>query len=252
MRSSERRIGAAHVGFHHERILRYFRVVAFGEHFAKLRARLVLGAHAALDSGEVSYGWPKGGLRVDGQASLSGGGWPAIRANLSQPAPGSPISGVIRVAPMSAGGARVQLADIQFRPGPAGATSIRTSAVLDGPLVDGRVTGLSLPIEGRFGSNGFAFGERCTTVAFRSLALSSLRMGPTRLPLCPTGQALVWKRGAGPVQGGAEARNLRLAGMPIPQGATSLKFKVEATSLDPNVSSTFYRCGFHLDPPPAP
>ena len=38
----------------------------------------------------------------------------------------------------------------------------------------------------------------------------------------------------------------------IPAGTTTVKFKVEAGASDPNVSSKFYRCGFHLNPPPAP
>ncbi|MRG95786.1 hypothetical protein [Polyangium spumosum] len=38
----------------------------------------------------------------------------------------------------------------------------------------------------------------------------------------------------------------------IPAGVTSLKLKVEAASQDPNVTSTFYRCGVHVSPPAAP
>lgn len=61
-----------------------------------------------------------------------------------------------------------------------------------------------------------------------------------------------------PIAGGmgtsteSETKNLRFANVPVPQGTQTLKFKVEAASLDPNVSSTFYRCGFHLDAPAAP
>jgi len=38
----------------------------------------------------------------------------------------------------------------------------------------------------------------------------------------------------------------------IPAGSTQIKFKVEAASVDANISSHFYRCGFHLNPPATP
>jgi hypothetical protein len=57
-----------------------------------------------------------------------------------------------------------------------------------------------------------------------------------------------------PIAGGmgtnteSENKQLGFGNMPIPQGTQRLTFKVEAASLDPNVTSTFYRCGFHLEP----
>jgi len=58
-----------------------------------------------------------------------------------------------------------------------------------------------------------------------------------------------------PVTGGKgnqlEAANKQLFAydLPVPMGATKITFKVEATSLDANIASHFYRCGFHLNPP---
>ncbi|UQA62608.1 PPC domain-containing protein [Polyangium aurulentum] len=57
-----------------------------------------------------------------------------------------------------------------------------------------------------------------------------------------------------PIAGGmgtnteSETKQIRFGGMTIPQGSTKLTFKVEAASLDPNVTGTYYRCGFHLEP----
>jgi len=51
-----------------------------------------------------------------------------------------------------------------------------------------------------------------------------------------------------------EAANKQLFAydQPIPAGTTSLKIKISAASVDPNISSHFYRCGFHVNPPATP
>ena len=73
------------------------------------------------------------------------------------------------------------------------------------------MTGLALPLSGRFGRGGFALGEGCVTVGFRALHIQNLRLGPSRLPLCPVGRALLWS-GADGLTGGAELRAPRVAG----------------------------------------
>lgn len=189
------------------------------------------GARAGLTGGSgLTYYWPAGRSRVDGNFTLSGGGLPSVRATLAQSAPGAPISGVAQVAPMAAGGASLRVAPIRFSAAPGGGTSIDTVAVMDGPFSGGQVRGLSIPISGRLAGGGFAFGERCTNVTFQSLQASGLQLGPSRLPLCPTGRALVWRAPGGSVQGGAELRAPRLAGRlgssPITMAADRIRFGV--------------------------
>ena len=76
-----------------------------------------------------------------------------------------------------------------------GWTEVSTVALLDGPFSGGRVTGLRIPISGRFGAGGaLRFGERCLDTGFASLTAGSLRLGPTRLPLCPAGGAILQRR----------------------------------------------------------
>jgi translocation and assembly module TamB len=190
------------------------------------------GARLALGRGDgVSYAWPSGLSRVDGDFALSGGGFPDIRLSLAQPRPGGPISGVGRVAPMRAGAARLALAPIRFSAGEGGVTRIGTVATIDGPIPDGRVQGLVLPISGRLdGRGGFAFGESCVAARFAALSTGSLRLGPTRLPLCPTGRALLWKAPGGSVAGGAELRSPRFTGRlgksPVAIAASRLRFDI--------------------------
>lgn len=159
------------------------------------------GARARIGGGSgVTYYWPKALLRVDGVIDMVGGGLPSGRVVLRQPHPGGPLSGTADLAPYSAGGERLALAPINFGPGPAGSTALSTVALLDGPFSNGRVTALRLPIQGRLGPGGaFAVGTACAVVSFAYLEMSTLQLGPTRLPVCPLGPAIVYKRAGGPV-----------------------------------------------------
>ncbi|MGQ0589426.1 MAG: intermembrane phospholipid transport protein YdbH family protein, partial [Sphingosinicella sp.] len=166
------------------------------------------GARLRGDGG-LAFSWPDGAMRLDGDFALSGGGFPDARFALRQD-PGAPLEGTGRIAPMQAGGARLALGEIAFS-GAGGRTRFRTVAALDGPFSGGRVEGLALPLQGSFGRGGFALGEGCVTGGFRALQVQNLRLGPSRLPLCPAGRALLWQDGGG-LRGGAELRGPRFAG----------------------------------------
>ncbi len=156
-------------------------------------------AHLAGGSG-VTYYWPAGGLRIDSDIAMGGGGLPQARVTLRQPRAGAPMSGVADVAPYVAGGQRLALTPIQFGPGPGGATAVSTVAQLDGRFPGGRVQALRLPITGDVGPGGrFAFGRSCLVLSFNYLQLSTFQLGATRLPVCPVGAAIIEKRAGGPV-----------------------------------------------------
>ena len=181
------------------------------------------GATLANDNGEgLVLRWPSGALALGGDFVLSGGGFPDARVHLAQAVPGGPLEGSARIAPMTAGGARLALAPVAFVAGPDGVTHFRTVALLDGPVGGGRVTGLVLPLSGRIGG-GFLLGESCVAASFRALQVQSLALGPSRLSLCPVGRAMI---ADGRI--GAELRAPRLAGRlggtPITLAADRLGF----------------------------
>jgi len=159
------------------------------------------GARARVMGGSgVTYYWPAGGLRIDGDIAMGGGGLPSGRVSLRQPHAGAPMSGVANIAPYAAGGQRLALAPIRFGPGPGGSTSVSTLAQLDGSFPDGRVQALRLPIMGHVGPGGrFAVGTSCAVVSFNLLQTGALQLGPTRLPICPVGPAIVYKGPSGNV-----------------------------------------------------
>jgi translocation and assembly module TamB len=179
----------------------------------QLSAESRSGARLLLAGGDgVTVDTATGAYQLDGRFTLSGGRFPSTEAFLRQPRAGAPIQGILKIAPMSANGARLALQDVRFGAAGAGTTRVDTVAIIDGPLNDGHVAGLVLPVRGRFGSGGFAFGEQCTPLTFRSLRYTSLQLGATRLSLCPVGPALISQQGDGAVRGGADIAPLRLSG----------------------------------------
>ena len=60
----------------------------------------VRGARARVFGGTgVTYYWPTGRLRVDGNIEMGGGGLPSGRVSLQQARPGAPMRGVAEFAP---------------------------------------------------------------------------------------------------------------------------------------------------------
>jgi hypothetical protein len=179
------------------------------------------GARARVFGGSgVTYYWPAGGLRIDGDIEMAGGGLPEGRVSLRQPRAGAPMSGIANIEPYMANAQRLALSTIQFGPGPGGSTALSTVAQLDGRFPNGRVQALRLPITGEIGKGGsFAFGISCAVVSVNYFQMNSIQLGPTRLPVCPIGPAMITKRPGGPVLANARFNrpvlNGRLGSSPL-------------------------------------
>ena len=185
----------------------------------------------------VTYYWPSGGLRIDSNIEMGGGGLPSGRLTLRQPRAGAPMSGVADIAPYTVNGTRLALTPIRFGPGPGGSTALSTVAQLDGPFPNGRVQALRLPIVGEIGRGGsFAFGTSCAVVSFNYLRTGSLQLGPTRVPVCPVGPAIILKRPGGPVLASARFNhpvlNGRLGESPMHLEAASGRFSGQEFGFD--------------------
>ena len=180
---------------------------------AKSRSGAGLVLHGGVGRRGVTHYWARGRTRFNGDLLLAGGGMPNLRLSLRQASTASPIEGVATMAPYDAGGARLALAPVRFGPAGGGRTRFDTKFVVDGPLGDGRVEGLSLPIAGLFGGDGsFAINMRCQPLEFTALRIAGIALGRGRLPLCPSGGALLARSAGGPLRGGARIAAPRLAG----------------------------------------
>ncbi|WP_229664573.1 intermembrane phospholipid transport protein YdbH family protein [Sphingomonas metalli] len=175
------------------------------------------GARLAVD-GRPAVTWRDGAVRnLAATVSAGGGGLPDLSASLTRR--GGTIEGSVAVGPYAAGDARLALSPVTVSWRPSGALRLATRVSLDGPIGDGRIEGLAMPlVVTRSADGGFAIDPGCTPVAFRRLAISGLTLDPARLRLCATGSALV-ASGPGGVSGGARLAATRLTGR---LGATPL------------------------------
>ncbi len=186
-----------------------------------LLSRLALasasGARVALGGGSgVALDWPKGGVRLDTNLAMRGGGLPESRVSLAQAKPGAAIRGVATIAPYAAGAARLALTPVTFSATPGGATSIATRVTLSGPIGGGgsanRVDGLAMPVVALWDGRGrLVVNTGCTPLAVQRFALSGLVLDPSRLTLCPVDGALVQVKGTR-IGGGARIAAASLTG----------------------------------------
>lgn len=178
-----------------------------------LDARSASGARLTLSDGDgLRFGWPGGRPQIDGLVTLEGGGFPSATVRLAQAGPGGAISGIALVAPMTGEGARLALRAIDFTATPGGNTRFSTRVELSGPLGDGRVDGLTLPVSGVWdGAGALALNTDCAPLSFRRLEISGLTLDPATLRLCPVSGAMV-RIANGRVAGGARIAAPRLTG----------------------------------------
>ena len=172
------------------------------------------GARIAVSGGDgVTYYWPSGRLRIDGNIALQGGGLPTARISLSQPRSGGPMSGTANIAPYRVGNTRLALAPMRFEAVRDGSTHIKSVALLDGPVPGGFVRGLRMPIDASFGGpRGFVFGRTCLAASFASFQMGSLRLRGGRLPVCPIGPAIAYQGRGGNFQLGARLNSPHFVG----------------------------------------
>jgi len=214
---------------------RFALTAAYGERggavrFAEIRGTSDSGARLVLERGEgLQYAWPDRGAHFDGAMRLAGGGFPQSFITLGQEAAGAPLEGYAEIAPMRTGNAVLRLEPVRFTAA-NGNTQIVTQIEMTGPLADGRVERLRMPVAGTLGPGGhLAIGEGCVPVRWDRLAVAGMVLGPTQLPLCPTdGRTLVrYMPGVG-MSGGGRVIQPRLRGTlgGVPLSISAQDFRV--------------------------
>lgn len=151
-------------------------------------------------------------MLADGNIRLAGGGFPSATLQLDDSSLSRGFSGRFEMANYQAGSAQLKIPAMAFSPTRQGGTHIDGRIILTGPLGDGQITGLQIPVSGSIGRNGsFALFRQCIDFRFASLRTASLNAGPTSARLCPQGDAMVSGRGSN-VNVAANAPSLRLNG----------------------------------------
>lgn len=157
-------------------------------------ARLAIG-NISVDAGSGAFfqvsrpdavQWSQGdGMRVALVGRFGGGGLP--RGSFDIASRGSSLaalSGGFRVEPMSHGGASLSLAPVRFSSDGNG-TRFSTAVVMSGPLGDGRVDGLSMPLAGRVtAGGGVSIDGGCHRVAWQRIAVGAMTIDNGATSLC--------------------------------------------------------------------
>ncbi|EXS70198.1 intermembrane phospholipid transport protein YdbH family protein [Sphingobium sp. Ant17] len=176
------------------------------------------GAQAALSpDGRVTLGWPGPGRAaldwaLDGALTTRGGGLPQAALRLVR-RPGGGFGGDLFIDPYAAGDARMALDRVRFTAEANGTTRFATSLRLDGPLPDGHLRGLTLPIEGQLAADGaLRINPRCVPLSVTEARYGSFAVGQTRQTLCPLDGGALFAMGPGGIRGGADIRKLALSG----------------------------------------
>jgi hypothetical protein len=124
-----------------------------------------------------------------GNVLIGGAGLPAINGRIEQ-GPDGGWSLRMAMADYRAGGSRLAIPRLTLRQEHGGAISFDGLVSASGDLPGGAVSGLDLPIQGRWSAaRGLALGTACTPVRFRSLALFGLALKGQQVRLCPAGGA---------------------------------------------------------------
>ena len=149
------------------------------------------GGRATLSGGQgLVLPLGEGALRLDAGLRIEGGGLPTIRATIEDGGNGL-LRGTAEIAPYSAGGAVAAFEDVRFAQRGDGAIAVDGNAFITGPIPDGFVEGLQVPLDLVIGPNGrFAMLGGCQQATFRRFAMGSLVLERSSIDLCAEGDAL--------------------------------------------------------------
>jgi translocation and assembly module TamB len=139
-----------------------------------------LRQNGVFDMSAASGGWQ---LDAPARLTLSGPKVPPTTLTLARS--GQYWSGNLVIAPYASGGASLSVSNLAFDTTANGAWRFAGQARMSGPLPDGFVTGLNMPISGRYDAGAFTLYDKCQNVRFDALRVSKLALRGQSLRLCP-------------------------------------------------------------------
>src|SRR5690606_24352095 len=138
--------------------------------------------------------------------------------------------GEARFAPYAAGSARLALDPVRFSGAQKEMLRFATRATLSGPLADGRVEGLTVPLAGTIASNGeVTFAGGCTRVGMDRLAASGFRIARAGIDLCSRPGAPLLSAGPAGLRGTVLTRGIALRGT---SGSSPFAFDARRAEID--------------------
>lgn len=170
-----------------------------------------------------------GGWRLLSPAQLTLSGRDLPNATIAlRPSSGNQWSGNLTIAPYTTGGASLAVPGVAFNGSPGGVWAFNGQAKLSGPLPGGAVTGLNLPITGRYSNGALSLYEACQNVRFDSLRISNLNLRGQALRFCPDAGRSMLTVGNGGTRFATNVANFaaqgQLGGSPIFARSATVRF----------------------------
>lgn len=171
------------------------------------------------------------GWRIGAPVQLALSGRDVPNATLSlRPTAGSQWAGNLTVAPFTGGSARLAIPALAFSGSPGSAWRFNGQALVSGPMPNGFVSGMQLPLSGRYDGQGLALYESCQSVRFDSLKIASFAIRSQSLRLCPDGERPVFSTGNGRTRFAANLPNFvargNLGSAPLSAKSASIRFSL--------------------------
>ncbi len=158
------------------------------------------------------YGAARPAVLASGRWTFGGGDLPTGSVTLDRRGDGS-ISGLASLAPYQASGALLVLTPVRFSGDRGGLLRFMTRADLSGPLGDGRVERLSVPLNGFIAPTGaLALDGGCSRVSAQRISVSGFRIGASAIDLCSRRGAPLLSAGPDGLRGQIRIPGLNLRG----------------------------------------
>lgn len=191
------------------------------------------------------YGAVQPAVLASGRWAFGGGDLPTGSVTLDRRGDGS-ISGLASLDPYQAGGARLALAPVRFSGDRNGLLRFATRADLSGPLGDGRVERLSVPLNGFLAPTGaVALDGGCSQVSAQRISISGFRLGASAINLCSRPGAPLLSAGPGGLRGYIRIPGINLRGTSgaSPFAVTSGPANIDLTAMRWSLALADFRLG---------
>ena len=163
------------------------------------------------------------------QIAMSGGDLPTGKLALRRSG-SSGWAGTLSLDPYASGTARLALSNMNFSGRPGGSWRFDGNANVSGPLADGRIEGLRMPIDGNWNGSRLALYDGCRNFAFDHARISGVSLARQNIRVCPDGGA-IFATGAGGTQVKARLPNFafrgRLGGTMVDLKTSVVRFNLD-------------------------
>jgi translocation and assembly module TamB len=184
--------------------------------------------------------------------ALSGGGLPTGKLALKK-GKGTAWSGSLALNEYRANGASLAISKLDFSGRPGGAWDFDGRALLTGPLRNGYVKALNLPIDARWDGRNLALYQSCQTLSFDGVKYSDIVLTKQNVTLCPNSGGQILQTGGGGLRFAASAPSFAFngsyAGQPVKAKTGNIRFNLDNGFVAQNVDAYYGRAPIHVRTP---